>query len=362
MATPLWAQEAIVAGLRTAMMPLVWAGPEAAMSLVGSAGPGFARLPFNGKRLKRTADRIAFAFPGWDRARVDETATLVWRHLGSIAVESVFTPHFMTDDAWAAQVGLGEVQHAYRTMLDGGPVLTLTGHIGNFDLAGTAMALLGLPIHALFRPLDFEPMDRWVRRTREVRGMRVVTKHGALRELPDLMASGAIPTFVADQNAGDRGVFVPFFGRLTSSYKSVALLAMSTGARVVCGGVVRTPRTDRVRGSARMTNTFALRVELSDVFGPEDWEHQPDPVYYITARYRRALETLIRRYPDQYFWMHNVWKSRPRHERQNKPMPASLREKLGTLPWLDEAGVAAIVNQSDQDRAWLAERGVQRLV
>lgn len=346
------------------MSPLLWMGPEAAMSLIESAGPAFASLPMNRKRLDRTKGRIAFAFPDWTPERVDETARQVWRHLGSIAMESLFTPRLMTDDAWMGQVTKGEVTRGYSAMLSGEPVLTLTGHIGNFDLAGTATSLLGVPIHAVFRPLDFEPMDRWVRRTREVRGMRVVVKHGAVKELPDLMDAGGVPTFVADQNAGDRGVFVPFFGRLTSSYKSVALLAMATGARVVVGGATRVPMDDQARklGSGRVHDRLGLRLDLVDTFGPEDWADQPDKVYYITARYRRALELLIRARPSQYFWMHNVWKSRPKHERENKPFPASLRAKLGALPWLNGDDVDRVVEQSDTDRAWLAERGVQRLV
>lgn len=361
--TPLWAQEAITAGLRSALSPLLWMGPGTATSLISAAGPAFANLPFNRKRLQRTQDRIAFAFPDWDEERCRATAQQVWRHLGSIVVESLYTPRLMTDDAWTGMMSQGTVHQGYQAMLRGGPVLTLTGHIGNFDLGGTALALLGVPMQAVFRPLDFEPMDRWVRRTREVRGMRVVAKYGAVRELPDLMNQGAVPTFVADQNAGDRGVFVPFFGRLTSSYKSVALLALATKAHIVVGGAIRTPLNDarRIRGSGRVHGRFGLRLDLVDTFGPEDWEGQPDPIYYITARYRRAIEEMIRGEPEQYFWMHNVWKSRPKHERENKAFPNNLREKLSSLPWMSEPEVQSLVDQSDRDRAWLAHNGVQRL-
>ena len=62
-----------------------------------------------------------------------------------------------------------------------------------------------------------------------------------------------------------------------------------------------------------------------------------DPLFYITARYVRAIEEMARRYPESYLWMHRRWKSRPRHERNGKPMPASLEAKLRELPWVDEA-------------------------
>jgi KDO2-lipid IV(A) lauroyltransferase len=100
---------------------------------------------------------------------------------------------------------------------------------------------------------------------------------------------------------------------------------------------------------------------VDDVFGPEDYLSQPDPLYYLTARYRRSIENLVRVAPSQYLWMHRIWKSRPRHERLDRPFPDSLRRKLGELPWMDDAGVEAIADQSDRDRAFLTERGLDRM-
>ncbi|MEO0512004.1 MAG: lysophospholipid acyltransferase family protein [Planctomycetota bacterium] len=363
--TPALLQEAVVGAVRGVSIPLSMLGVEATRSMISAAGPAFASLPFNRRRLAKTRDRIAFAFPDWPADRVERTARRVWEHLGSIVAETVFTPRLMNADAWSGQVMTGDIGPAFREIMSGRPTVLVTGHLGNFDLAGTTMALLGMPVHALFRPLDSEPLDRWVRRTREARGMRVVDKFGALRDLPSLVSGGAVPTFVADQNAGDRGLFVPFFGRLTSSYKSIALLAMRFGASVAVGGAVRLPPDDPgfSGGGAggRGFDRLGLRVELSDVFGPEEWSKHPDPVFYITARYRHSLELLIRRFPEQYFWMHNVWKSRPRHERLNRAVPGTLRNKLEALPWLGESGASGIIEQSRRDAEWLAANGVARL-
>jgi KDO2-lipid IV(A) lauroyltransferase len=90
-------------------------------------------------------------------------------------------------------------------------------------------------------------------------------------------------------------------------------------------------------------------VEVTDTFGPEDWNSQPDPLYYITARYRRAMEMMVRRAPNQYFWMHRIWRSRPAHERLGKPFPNALREKMSQLPWMTDADVAAVVDRSERD-------------
>jgi len=198
-----------------------------------------------------------------------------------------------------------------------------------------------------------------------------VDKFGAAERLPELIDAGEPVGFVADQNAGDRGLFVPFLGRLTRTYKTIGLLAMRARATVVCGWarrIVQGEVDQPVRrgfsagvGSAEIDRGFRYRIEIPDVIHPEDYERQPDPLFYLTARYRRAIETMVRTAPDQYLWMHRIWKSRPRHERAHKPFPRSLRERLAALPWLDGAGVDALVERSDRDRALLAELGVDRL-
>lgn len=100
---------------------------------------------------------------------------------------------------------------------------------------------------------------------------------------------------------------------------------------------------------------YAVTVE--DVFGPEEYGAQPDPVFYITARYRRAIEACVRRAPEQYLWMHRYWKSRPRHERFGRPFPASLREKLRALPWMTAESLERIEAWSARDaEAYAKER------
>ena len=223
-------------------------------------------------------------------------------------------------------------------------------------------------MHAVYRPLDLKPLDRWVRQVREKRGMMMVDKFGAVRELPRAMQRGGLPAFVADQNAGDRGLFVPFFGRLTSTYKSVGMLAMQTNACIICGGGVRSPRRgpDGVdvlhdHATGRWQDAMGYRFDIHDVIRPEDWKDSPDPLFYITARYRRSIENMVRTAPEQYFWMHRVWKSRPRHERTRKPFPDVLRRKMLDLPWMDEAEVERIVEQSERDTATLERLGGDRL-
>jgi len=131
------------------------------------------------------------------------------------------------------------------------------------------------------------------------------------------------------------------------------------------GELVREIGDGRLRmvlgASSDASNDLRFRVIVDDVFGPEDYEDQPDPLFYLTARYRRSIERMVLAAPEQYLWMHRIWKSRPRHERLNKPFPDALRGKLGALPWMDDGAVGALVERSDRDRAFLTERGLDRL-
>ncbi len=174
-------------------------------------------------------------------------------------------------------------------------------------------------------------------------------------QLPWLLGKGESVAFVADQNAGQRGLQVPFFGRLASSYKSIGLMAIQHRARIIVGCAQRQTAAPEQRVSMK------YRIEIEDRIDPEDWEGQPDPLFYITARYRRAIEQSVRRVPEQYLWMHRIWKSRPRHERLDKPFPGALRAKLEALPWMTQSELDGIIHRSDLDRAILREQGISEL-
>jgi KDO2-lipid IV(A) lauroyltransferase len=348
-------------------LPLL-AGPRPSLETARALGRGFARLPVNRKRLVRAAEHLRFACPEFSEAERLEHAARSYEHLFMLGVEIAFAPRLMSEDAWIRHVELDTIAQGLRTILDDRPALLITGHCGNWELLGYAMALLGFPMHAIYRPLDNKPMDDWVRQTRSRRGLVLLDKFGALREIPALLDARAPIGFVADQNAGDRGLFVPFFGRLASTYKSIGMLAYHHRASIVVGQARRlgwNGREDRpVRDGFASPHTgepIRYRLEIEDAIHPEDWDGQPDPFFYMAARYRRAIERMILRAPEQYLWMHRMWKSRPRHERLNRPFPASLRRKLESLPWMTTGEVERVVDQSERDRQFLAEHNLTRL-
>ncbi len=320
-------------------------------------------------RVRRAAENLAQAFPDMEEADRWEIAVRSYEHLFQLGVEILFAPRLITQEGFTRHLVLSRIEPVLYELLKQGPTIMVTAHCGNWELIGYAISLIGFPMHAVYRPLDLRPLNEWLYDTRARRGLTLVSKFGAVRTLPPILTRGEPVGIVADQSGGDRGLYVPFFGRLTSTYKSIGLLAMRTGARVLCGFARRMSPTESIpdgpwRQSGGGGEQFKhdlggvprmrYSLELVDHFGPEDWEQQPDPLYYLTARYRLAIEGMIRRAPEQYLWMHRIWRARPAHERNNKPFPKNLVEKLRALPWMTPDSLNAIVERSERDRRELA--------
>ena len=326
-----------VGSLAALTWPMAWGAARA-------AGSYYATRAMNTKRLERAREHLRIAYPRASASEVDRLAVASYQHLFLLGAEIARGPRTMSTDSVLEHVEFHNVEAGLNAIVAGKPCLLLTGHCGNWEVLATAVALLGIPMHTIYRPLDFEPLDDWIRRERSRPGMIMVDKFGAMQQLPKLMEQGACPAFAADQNAGERGVFVPYFGRLVSSYKSIGLLALKYGATIICGAAHRAHRSD---GHMR------YRFTIHDVFGPEEWSTHPNPLFYLTARYRRAIEQAVREAPEQYLWMYRIWKSRPRHERLDKPFPEKLREDLRLLPWMTEDEAVRIEERSEIDRASL---------
>jgi len=326
---------------RLAMLPIGVMGYERAMRAADALNRVYVKV--DRKHYKRALANLRDAFPQWSDDQVHACAVGCHRHLLQLGVEFVYTPRLLTRDAMQRHMLFTDMAPVLASMLRDRPTILITGHIGNWEMVGYAVSMLGFEMCAVYRPLDLRGMDRWIKNSRESKGLRLMSKFGAARGVPEAMQAGFPVALVADQSGGDRGVFTPFFGRLTSTYKMIGLLAMRFGATITCGVARRLEPGDVTPGGpwestlmahrevARLEdprNDLRYAVEATDTFGPEDWQGQPDPLYYITARYRRAMENMIRRAPSQYFWMHRIWRSRPAHERMQKPFPDSLRAKI----------------------------------
>jgi KDO2-lipid IV(A) lauroyltransferase len=313
------------------------------LQTAAAIGSLFSRLsPRHGRRA---AQHIAQSFPHWPPERVAEVAERSVRYMFQLfLVDAMVMPRCLTESSWPRYVRVGPLLGVLDRLIRDEPAIFVTGHCGNWELLGYALSVIGYPMHALARPLDNPYLNRWLLDVREARGLRIITKWGATPAVLGVLRSGGRVGFIADQNAGEQGLFVPFFGRLASSYKSIGLLAMRYRVPIVAGI------------AKRLGGRFEYELSATDVIRPQDWEGQPDPLFYITARYNHAIERMIRGAPEQYLWVHRRWKSRPRHERIGRPIPRRLVEKLRCLPWLTPDQIQDVVERSNEAARAAASR------
>jgi Kdo2-lipid IVA lauroyltransferase/acyltransferase len=312
-----WAQ---YLGARCAAGLLCTADIDAAFH--GASFWGRVGVKLSRKRRERVMTNLTTAYPNASRQWCEKICTASFEHFARLIVEVTQFPHLLNTDSWSKHLTFHHNSETIRWLNKGNPALLVTGHIGNWEVLGFGSALMGYPIEALARPIDNPLINDWLMGIRERRGLKILTKWNATDRMIQVLNSGGSLGLVADQNAGDKGLFVPFFNRLASTYKSIALLAINQEVPIIC------------TSAQRVGNQFKYQIGTTDIIKPEDWVDQPDPLFYVTARYMRALETMVRACPDQYLWMHRRWKSRPRFERLGKPMPSAMIAKIEQLPWM----------------------------
>lgn len=190
-----------------------------------------------------------------------------------------------------------------EVMEEGRGLIILTGHLGNWEIGGSSLAARGVPLDVVARRQKNPRFDRRIRESREALGMSVIYREEAPRRVLRSLRKGRAVAIVADQNVkGGGGIFVDFFGRRASTARGPAVFALRTGAPVVLGVAVRVPGW-RARYRVRIHS-----LEVPDSGDPEE------DVRTLIRRYLDALENAIRGAPEQYFWLHRRWKTRPPDE------------------------------------------------
>lgn len=195
-----------------------------------------------------------------------------------------------------SRVRVEGLQHFQTAAAHGRGVFILTAHFGNWELLAAAHGLTGVPLSIVTRPLDHPLLEDLASRFRRRSGAELIVKRQAVREVLSALKRQRMVGILLDQNATRaEGVFVPFFGSPASTSKGLALLALRTGAPVVPIFLRREPD-----GRHCMDVSAALPP-------PADGE-----ITTYTSMFNRAIEAAIRRAPEQWLWMHDRWRTRPR--------------------------------------------------
>ena len=257
---------------------------------------------------KRVVERqIAAAFPDLDHDAVVNLARESYKHLGRTFIETALLDSIGKDGLQKLVESVEGWEEVEEVMAKGRGAVMVTGHIGNWELAGGYVAARGIPLDAIVRGMANPLFDAYINHTREGIGMTIVHDSEAVRRTPRSLRAGRAVAFVADQGAkGLASTFVPFFGRPAKTPRGAAVFALRFEVPVLFVVALRKPN-----------GRYRLIVERLEAKRTGDMDSDVDA---IVARFTQRLEHWVRVVPAQYFWQHRRWK------RQPPDTPAALRD------------------------------------
>jgi len=254
-------------------------------------------------KLRKTAEiNLRIAFPEWSEERRAEVIRKMIRNLGWMAAEFARLPKYSKKNIEEIVVLDGH-KNFLEGQRRGKGVLYLTGHIGAWELSSFAHAVYGFPLHYMARPLDNRRLDDLVNRYRCLSGNAPIFKNESARAMLKTLHEAGTIGILADQNTlPAEGAFVDFFGKTACTTTGLARVALHTDAAVVPGYAVWDEDIQKYR------LRFEPAVELI-----RTGETERD-VFANTQKFAKVIEGIIRKYPDQWVWVHARWKTRPNGE------------------------------------------------
>jgi KDO2-lipid IV(A) lauroyltransferase len=303
--------ERVLAQHRIAAIRISLTHDEHSASAVALGLPARMRVPLAGKLLYTLAPvRRAVILENLQRVFGDTVpqgeivriAQAHYAHLARMVWEFVRYP-FVPGHRRLAMARVENFATLVRAHAQGRGVLVLTGHFGSFEVA-TAAAIAQFPeargrFFFVRRPFKPRWLDRIITRRFAAAGFGILAKANSLDGLLDRLTAGDLVVVPFDQHAGPRdGVRVDFFGHSAGTFKSLAVIAQSTGTPVVPASSWREPDGTHV---LRFEEPLAL-VELENV---------SEEIRRNTRLFNAALERMILRHPEQWWWVHRRWKPWP---------------------------------------------------
>jgi KDO2-lipid IV(A) lauroyltransferase len=251
-------------------------------------------------RLRQVGMRnLAMVFPEKsvaERARILRGVfTSLGRQLAELCRFPTYTPQNV--DEVVMYDGLGNYERAYA---QGRGVLFLTAHFGGWELSAFAHSLHGHWLHIVMRPMDNEYLDQLLQHYRTMHGNKTVAKDDFVRGLLAAMKAGETVGILMDTNmTPPQGIFVDFFGVPACTASGLARIALRTHAAVVPGFTLWDPALRKYRlrfdPALELIRTGDLEADIAA----------------NTQMFTKVIENYVRKYPDQWLWVHRRWKTRP---------------------------------------------------
>lgn len=238
-----------------------------------------------------------------------------WQHLPQVMIEAAHLK-FCTRENARDYFVIPDLAELNARKAQGKGAILVSGHIGNWDAGPYILAVLGYNTVLVHNPGSVPPVFEYIKRQREIGGLRLSSRFEQIRTLKREIDAGAFVCLASDMNAGRRGTFLPFFGVQASSYISAAALQQFTGVPIF---ILTAPRLPDGK----------LEVKLWKTIEPVEAQDRAADRLRIMHEIHATLEASIRAYPVQWLWHYRRFRSRPAGE---VPGPDGLPPRVLTAP------------------------------
>ncbi len=191
-------------------------------------------------------------------------------------------------------IRINNIHYLDEALSKGKGAVALTAHLGNWELGGVVIALLGYPFYAVARPHKDKKVDEFFNFQRGRKGLKVIPLGKAVRSCLNVLKENKIVALVGDRDFTQRGVVMDFFGKPTYLPEGAAAFALKTGAVIVPGFMLR-----------NKDDTFTLTMERPIEFTPSGSREKD--LLVLVGRCKKVIEEYIRKYPDQWYMYRRFW-------------------------------------------------------
>jgi KDO2-lipid IV(A) lauroyltransferase len=252
------------------------------------------RYAFAWEDRRAVRDNLKVIFPDKPEREIRRIRIGMFRNFAKYLVD-FFRFEKLDKDFIRKNIHLQDLDNFDRGLTRGKGAIVLTAHLGNWELGGVVMALLGYPLWAVALPHKEKKVNDFFNGQRQSKGLNVIPLGRAVRQCLNLLRENKMVALVGDRDFTEKGITVNFFGRPAFFPEGPAAFSLKTGACIVPGFMVRNP-----------DDSFSLRIERPIEFTPGQ-EKEKD-IRQLVGIYQAIIEKYIRLYPDQWYMFRRFWK------------------------------------------------------
>jgi KDO2-lipid IV(A) lauroyltransferase len=230
-------------------------------------------------------------------SQIQEIIRRSYSHLASVGIDFIKLSRIVNSSNWQNHFEFEGLENAQKALEGGKGAICVTGHVGNWEVLGCAMAFaFHNSVHSIAKHMENSYMDRFFTELREKSGQKIIFTENAAREILRVLKNNQLLGILVDQHVRGNSIFVDFFGQKASTTRSVATLSLKTGAPVM------------MIFARRLGGGFRFKITLSEPIRIEKTGDMEKDIFNLTQRCTNLIESRIRERPHEWLWIHRRWK------------------------------------------------------